>query len=124
MSSSQVSLASLLSPSTFASLTDASADAILEKMRDGTYVVNYSLLPGASLAPSKSLHSADAGDDGYYRDQHPRPEPVVSNTPELLDIIGAHGLEGLDDDGTRKAWYKSILDNVRVVPITPATARP
>lgn len=90
------------------------ADAILEKMRDGTYVVNYSLLPGASMAPSKSLHSADA-DDGFYRgDQHSRPEPVVSNTTELLDIIGARGLEGLDDEGTRKAWYKSILDNVRL----------
>lgn len=101
-----------------------SSDAILEKMRDGTYVVNYSLLPGASMAPSKSLHSADA-DDGFYRGEHgSRPEPVVSNTTELLDIIGARGLEGLDDEGTRKAWYRSILDNVRFIVSLPSVAPP
>lgn len=89
------------------------ADAILDKMRDGTYVVNYSLLPGASLAPQRSLQSGGDGDEGYFGHVAGRNEAVVSSTPELLDMIGAHGVEGLDDEGTRKAWYRSILDNVR-----------
>lgn len=112
-------------------------NAILEKMRNGTYVVNYSLLPtnaGAlpavpALAQEPSVpEEVPLMDDSMYIE----PKMIkVSNTkasgaataaaaqssmtiaPELLEIMGALGTgDELDDDAAKKRWNKMLLDNV------------
>lgn len=111
-------------------------NAILEKMRNGTYVVNYSLLPtNPPPIPTAPPAIGDGQDDNTFSlDPDPWSEqkpvkivnPVASAdataaaaqssmtiAPELLEAMGlVDGGEHLDDDAAKKKWNKMLLDNV------------
>lgn len=115
-------------------------NAILEKMRDGTYVVNYSLLPAGGnqsidappTLPQPSNPPEDTTlplDVDPWSDQNPvkviNPGASASATaaaaqtsmtiaPELLEVMGqvdATGDIDVDDETAKKKWNKMLLDN-------------
>lgn len=110
-------------------------NAILEKMRNGTYVVNYSLLPttqGSSLnsilpIPTEPPEETLPADDTAWSEQKAVKivNPVASSAatvaaaqssmpiaPELLEVMGlVDGGDELDDDAAKKKWNKMLLDN-------------
>jgi len=115
-------------------------NAILEKMRNGTYVVNYSLLPtnappaapvptvpAASYKPQEEQQEATQKQTERWAEQ--KPVKVVNPTasanalaaaaqssmtiaPELLEVMGqADNASELDDDAAKKKWNKMLLDH-------------
>ncbi|KAK4700966.1 hypothetical protein P7C70_g5272, partial [Phenoliferia sp. Uapishka_3] len=103
-------------------------NAILARMKDGSYTVNYSLLNNPPR--SVSMQSVEASVD--TRDSWAAPmaeeKPVLSITPPtiapqalvesddmdeeaLLDIIASEGITGLGTDDERKQFNKLLLDN-------------
>lgn len=114
-------------------------NAILEKMRNGTYVVNYSLLPTSAPAPAPvptvptvTYKQEDA--DAFRPQQaekwsEQKSIKVVNPTasanalaaaaqssmtiaPELLEVMGQADNAGeLDDDAAKKKWNKMLLDH-------------
>ena len=117
-------------------------NAILEKMRNGTYVVNYSLLPvNPNPAPTIFKQQDPAGDsdppldlDVWQNDQKPvtimdtiasaeataaAAQSSMTIAPELLEIMGVHDNgDEIDDDAAKKKWNKMLLDHVRPFIIT------
>lgn len=113
-------------------------NAILEKMRNGTYVVNYSLLPtnappAVPTVPTVS-YKQDEPDTTVQkrvteRWEDQKPVKVVNPTasanamaaaaqssmtiaPELLEVMGqADNANDLDDDAAKKKWNKMLLDH-------------
>nr|AML78744.1 putative LOV domain-containing protein [Neckera douglasii] len=86
--------------------------AILEKMRDGTYFVDYALVGRSdNLGGIRTVSTADADDSFGYREAHSGAEPAAVDTSSILDVISSQGLGGLDNDDAQKAWYRSVLDN-------------
>lgn len=116
-------------------------NAILEKMKDGTYVVNYSLLPNApySVGPNavSTPGSALAAIQQGVRTQGPRPPPAESQhdlaartgvrgdfgalpprrtaVPAALEAppppAEAEAPYGDEEDPTKRAWYKLLLEH-------------
>lgn len=113
--------------------------AILDKMKNGTYVVNYSLdathvgrnpaLIGAYDPDDPPSHWLDGGDgdeamvwDGEATTGSSLPQPLLrsGSGPEslvlpsvLLDTVIRGGMDGLENDVARKQFQRLLLDNVR-----------
>lgn len=113
-------------------------NAILEKMRNGTYVVNYSLLPTNPLPLPSASHN---GGQNYASNEDPpinvdadawmEPKAVravdqvpsasataavaqstMTIAPELLDVMGqVDSHDDNDDESAKKRWNKMLLDN-------------
>ena len=98
-------------------------NAILDRMKDGTYVVNYSLLN----APPKSLEMATV-ELAEVEEVWAEEKPVVGRTGNLqlevdgderevmetLGMLERGGLKSLETDADRKQLNKLLLDNVRL----------
>ncbi|KAK4704379.1 hypothetical protein P7C70_g1837, partial [Phenoliferia sp. Uapishka_3] len=114
--------------------------AILEKMKNGTYVVNYSV--GSSFGPSPSL-SVTSGQTGQSYEQHPestlltppleksadvsanlkpsiqnleassKTDPVMDtkSSEEIIDTIMTKGVASLVSEGERKQFNRLLLEN-------------
>lgn len=104
-------------------------NAILDRMKDGTYVVNYSLLN----SPTKTVSMRTAEQEQV---QAPEVEeiwtgngedlnksstlanelavveaPEVADETEMLEMVESEGIAGLDSDQARKSFNKLLLDN-------------
>lgn len=95
-------------------------------MKDGTYVVNYSLLGNPSFGTSSSSRSDISDDTSNWttekRFQNIRKNesgPHLPTSPELLEIVGADQENG-DDEGAKKHWFRMLLDHVSRVKLAPA----
>jgi PAS domain S-box-containing protein len=112
-------------------------NAILEKMRNGTYVVNYSLLPTNSgvlpAVPALAVEKPDIPEEYPLIEESMYVEPrtiqisyprasgaataaaaqsSMTIAPELLEVMGALGTgDELDDDAAKKRWNKMLLDH-------------
>lgn len=97
-------------------------NAILDRMKDGTYVVNYSLLN----APPKSISMASV-EPAEVEEVWVEEKPVVGVRPgnlqlevdgderEVLETLGMlekGGLKSLETEADRKQLNKLLLDNV------------
>ncbi|GAA93655.1 uncharacterized protein L969DRAFT_66418 [Mixia osmundae IAM 14324] len=88
-------------------------NAILEKLRNGSYVVNYSLLPntpfnptGSSQAPNKINDGSLAASVSAYQVEEPMRSEEAKSSAEMLSILGTN----YSDDGEDvKAWQKALL---------------
>lgn len=115
-------------------------NAILEKMRNGTYVVNYSLLPTNSgvlpAVPALAAEKPDIPEEYPLVEESMYVEPrtikmsyikasgaataaaaqsSMTIAPELLEVMGALGTgDELDDDAAKKRWNKMLLDHVSI----------
>ncbi|KAL1922296.1 uncharacterized protein VTP21DRAFT_9835 [Calcarisporiella thermophila] len=79
-------------------------NAILERMKDGTYSVNYQLIDIPAYIPGSFFTGADLGDD-FFRDQ--TTNPALPASEEALKLLGSP----LPDDieTTKELWYKMLL---------------
>ncbi|KAG9294150.1 hypothetical protein G9A89_021509 [Geosiphon pyriformis] len=80
-------------------------NAILEKMKDGTYVVNYQLMNLPTYIPPTSFLGPDASVDEYFREMSAvMPFPA---SPEVFDLIGGNA----DTEVSKRLWNKMLLEH-------------
>jgi hypothetical protein len=116
-------------------------NAILDRMKDGTYVVNYSLYNNPALShpsdpttvsmQSIELEGTGAGVGGDDRDwmaieDKPTSTAAAANSAaatgggdlaarsdwELLDVVENEGVEALDSEADKRAFHKLVLGEV------------
>ncbi|CAG8464660.1 8443_t:CDS:2 [Paraglomus occultum] len=80
-------------------------NAILEKMKDGTYVVNYQLMNLTAYVPPASFMNPPEGVDDYFRDVTNTSMPFPA-TAEVYDLIG----DNADIEVSRRIWNKTLLE--------------
>lgn len=106
-------------------------NAILDRMKDGTYVVNYSLLnnpaKAMSVASAKTVEAIEEEDlwTPVEAEELIKPIPLTIDTSafvpvdvvlehtetEMLDKVHADGVDGLETENARKQFNKLLLDN-------------
>ncbi|ORY92570.1 hypothetical protein BCR35DRAFT_260139 [Leucosporidium creatinivorum] len=82
--------------------------AIMEKMRDGSYIVNYSLSVNSIPASLEPPQVEPFGD--LHPISHSGPMDVDSSG-EILRTIGETGVAGLADDGSKKQFNRLLLEH-------------
>ncbi|CAG8595707.1 7468_t:CDS:10 [Funneliformis mosseae] len=78
-------------------------NAILEKMKDGTYVVNYSLMNLPQYIPPSGALMGESNVEDYFRDSA-MPFPA---SPEVFELIGGNA----DTEGSKRMWNKMLLEH-------------
>ncbi|CAB4429682.1 unnamed protein product [Rhizophagus irregularis] len=81
-------------------------NAILEKMKDGTYVVNYSLMNLSQYIPPSVGYIGESNNvEEYIRDLNSAmPFPA---SLEVFDLIGGNA----DTEVSKRLWYKMLLEH-------------
>ncbi len=78
-------------------------NAILEKMKDGSYVVNYSLMNLPQYIPPSGGLLGEPNVEDYFRDSA-MPFPA---SPEVFDLIGGNA----DTEVSKRQWNKMLLEH-------------
>ncbi|RIA85642.1 PAS domain-containing protein [Glomus cerebriforme] len=86
-------------------------NAILEKMKDGTYVVNYSLMNLSQYIPPSVGYIGESNVEEYFRDLNsamPFPASI-----EVFDLIGGNGgnAGNADTEVSKRLWNKMLLEH-------------
>ncbi|CAG8598433.1 13265_t:CDS:10 [Ambispora leptoticha] len=81
-------------------------NAILEKMKDGTYVVNYQLMNLPTYIPPNPSYAGPVVVDDYLREISSGAMPFPAS-PEVFDLIGGNG----DTEMSKRLWNKMLLEH-------------
>ncbi|CAG8526995.1 7673_t:CDS:10, partial [Ambispora gerdemannii] len=82
-------------------------NAILEKMKDGTYVVNYQLMNLPTyVPPNSSFIGQEVIVDDYLREISGGTMPFPAS-PEVFDLIGGNA----DTEVSKRLWNKMLLEH-------------